>query len=743
MKYLYLLLLLALISCSRNNSVDYLRYVDLMTGTGPAATTAAQKISETQRSNALTIPAITAPFGMTQWTVQIHSDETQCMAPYYFRGTISQGFRATHWVNGSCTRDYGSIGIYPTSRSKQFRYLPNQRNTMYMLNTEDLTPAYAKTLFPELGIMAQMTATERCGFFTFSWLDPQNPTIVIDINNDHGEGYIKIDTEKQEVYGYNPVRRLYSGAGEQAGIAGYFVARFDKEIAKFGTYGNNDYQDGSSECEDQEVMGAYVIFDFDAKETLKMKIGTSFTSIENARKNLNTEIAEWDFAKTRQLLENKWNEQLGRIEVESENENEMTKFYTALYHASLYPRLMSDVNGDYPAFGQQYQVNNTGGFSYYGDFYAQNTALAQMPLLSLVAPEKYIDMVKSLVAKAEDGDWLPVAPMWNSYTSAQTGDFGTGILADAAMKGFDFDLESAYSAMRKNAFALPEPDEYLNGKGRRALESYIQFGYIPLEIEMLGEPVPQAQVNRTLEYAYNDWCVAQVAEKLGESADYETLQLRSFSYSNVFDESKGWMNGRFADGAFTDDFAINKKQPFFNGHTSHLYSWFVPHDVTGLIELLGGKATFDERLDELLNSVKYDHSLTACQHLPYLYNFTGNWNKTQKAVKDVLKEQYATGAGGLSGLESAGQLSAWYVFGAMGFYPVCPGSNEYQLSSPIFEKVTLHLNKKYYPGGKLVLQTDGDAKSTVFEKIEMDGKETGPTLLHSDIQKGVKLTFSR
>jgi len=741
MKYYYLLILLVLASCSPKSKVDYLSYVDMMIGTGPASTRSADQISKTQRPNPLTIPAVTAPFGMTQWTVQIHSDETECMAPFYSRGTISQGFRATHWVNGSCSQDYGSFGIYPTSRDRLFRYLPNQRNTMYMLNTEDLSPAYAKTMFPELGIMAQITATRRCGFFNFSWLDPANPTIVIDINNDHGEGYIKIDLEKQEVYGYNPVRRLYGGEGETAGFSGYFVAKFDKEIEKFGTYGDNDYQDGSSERTNQEVMGAYVMFDFGDQETLKMKMGTSFTGIENARKNLEAEIAGWNFEETRQNLANNWNNILGRIEVDSENEKELTKFYTALYHATLYPRLMSDVNGDYPAFAQDHKIKNSADFEYYGDFYSQDIAHAQMPLLSLIAPEQYTDMVKSLVAKAESGNWLPASPMWNNYTAAQTGDFGTTILADAAMKGFDFDVEKAYEFMLKNAVEIPETEEYADGKGRPALEPYVQFGYIPLEIEMLEEPVQQAQVSRTLEYAYNDWSVSRVAGKLGKTSDQENLLLRSFSYSNVFDESKGWMNGRFSDGSFSEDFFINKEQPFFNDYTPHVYSWYVPHDIPGLIELFGGKEIFDQRLDEFLNSIKYQHALTACQHIPYLYNYTGNWEKTQKAVKDKLNDDYESTIGGLSGLEAAGQLSAWYVFGAMGFYPVSPGSNEYQLSSPIFEKVIMHLEKNYYPGGKLVLETDGEAKSSVFQKIEMNGKEAGTTLTHSDIQDGVKLSF--
>ncbi len=737
MKYLYLFLLLFVISCNQKESLNYIQYVDPLLGTGPATVESAKAKTGASLSNGQTIPAVTAPFGMTQWTPEIHYYEKQCLAPFYHRGTILQGFRATHWLSGSCSSDYGSFGIFATNKNLGFRYLPSQRNSLYMLNVDNLSPAFAATMFAEMGIMAEMTATKRCSFFRFSWLDPKEATILFDVNSDQDKGYIKIDFDKQEVYGYNPV---FTDNGP-AGISGYFVARFDKNFVQYGTFGDNDYKDGSVERKDQKAIGAYAVFDIDLEETVKLKIGTSFTSIENARKNLDAEISDWDFEATKQRLEQEWNNLLGKVEIETKDKNELTKFYTALYHSFQQPRLFSDVNGDYPSFSQQYKIKNTKDFDVYGDFSAQNTFRAQMPLLSLVAPEQYNNMIKSILIQAEAGGWLPASTIANNYSKNEAGDPISVILADAAMKGFDFDLEKAYSYMLKNATELPDVEDIMKGKGRPELEPYMAFGYIPIDEMQAGEQT-NGEIARTLEYSYNDWCVAQVAKKLGKTDDLTNLESRASSYSNVFDESQGWMNGRYSDGSYFEDFDASTSGPFYAGNSAKEYSFFVPHDVPGLIELIGGKESFIQKLDDIFNSV-YNQSNVTGQHIPYLYNYANNWETTQKTVKELLKANYDIGPGGLSGHDNAGQLSAWYVFSTMGFYPVCPGSNEYQLSSPVFQKVTLHLDKTYYPGGDLILKTGEDMRSFIYKKVIFNGKEVSTFIRHEDIQKGGTLLFSK
>lgn len=745
MKRNYLILMLVVfvfLSCNQNESKNPLQYVDIFIGTGKANTASAKEREGAQENNGQTIPAVTAPFGMTQWTPQINATEEKCIAPYYPGSQVIQGFRATHWLSGSCVQDYGSFTFFPTVLDNNFKYLPEQRRALYMFDSDNASPAYFAANLIENNILTELTSTRRSGFFRFSWLAPDNPTIIIDVNNDDGEGYIKIDLEKQEIVGYNPVRRIYNGAGKSAGIKGYFVAKFDKEIVKYGTFSGPEYNHNTTEQKNKKNIGAYVTFDFSESENLKMKVGTSFTGIDNARGNLDAEIPGWDFESTKTDLEKTWNNILGRIEVEGGIEDDTTKFYTALYHSLLHPRLYSDINGEYPGFGGDPTIHVANGFDYYDDFSNWDIYRAQMPLLSLIAPGEYLDMVKSLVAKAGQGGWLPVFPMWNSYTSAMIGDHASAIIADAAMKGFDFDLEEAYKYMRKNAFETPKNiDEYMDGKGRRSLESYLEYGYIPLE-----DPVDYAfhrgeQVSRTLEYAYDDWAVAQMAKKLNKTEDFEELTARSFNYSNVFDIDKGWVCGRFSDETFTDEFNAGGNMPYITEGTPKHYTWYVPHDVEGLIELMGGVETFHNKLSSLIDNKEYWHGNEPGHQIPFLFNYAGDWEKTQQTVKHILLTEYGTGPGGLSGNDDAGQMSAWYVFGAMGFYPVCPGSNEYQLSSPVFEKVTLHPDPEFYPGGKFTLEAEKGNQYNVFTRVKLNGEETRPALKHEDLQKGGKLEF--
>ncbi len=741
--FICIILLASITSCTQKEDLNYLQYVDLMIGTGRTTVLSDKHQISGREGNGQTIPAVSAPFGMTQWTPQTNSYESKCVAPFYLGTTKIQGFRATHWLSGSCTQDYGSFTVFPTNVTNNFRFLPSQRRTSYYFNDESASPAYFSIFLLEENIMTEITSTKRCGFFKFSWLNPQNPTIIIDVNNENSEGYIKIDVENQEISGYNPVRRIYSGNNKPAGISGYFVAKFNKAFVKTGTYAGMDFVNNSTERKNLKEIGAYVAFDLSDEAMVKMKMGTSFTSIENARKNLETEIKNWNFEETKNNLEKTWNNLLGKIEVEGGTENDFTKFYTAMYHSLLHPRLYSDVNGEYPGFANDSTIHKTDDSEYYGDFSNWDIFRAQMPLLSIIAPNEYADMVKSLIVKAEQGGWLPIFPMWNSYTSAMIGDHSSSIIADAAAKGFDFDLEKAYKYMRKNAFETPRNfEDYKDGKGRRALTSYIQLGYIPLEDEVQFAFHTKEQVSRTLEYAYDDWAVAQVAKKLKKEDDYNELLARSYNYANVYDEEKGWVCGVFTDGTFTDEFDENKKLPFITEGTAKQYTFYVPHDIEGLKELMGGDERFRNELSSMIKNNEYWHGNEPSHHIPYLFNYVNDWEMTQTTVKNILVTEYGIGPGGLSGNDDAGQMSAWYVFGAIGMYPVCPGSNEYQLSSPIFEKVTLNLDKKYYPGKKFVFDAGSGNNYKAFKTVKLNGNKIETKITHEDLQKGGILKFS-
>lgn len=740
--FIPIVLIIAMFSCKQQETNNYIQYVDPLIGTTRADTESVKLRPGERENNGQTIPAVTAPFGMTQWVPQTQPTEKKCVSPFYFGTTFIQGFRATHWLSGSCVQDYGSFTVFPTNVTNDFRFLPNQRNTYYLMNNDTLSPAYNSVFFPDMSIMTEITATKRAGFFKFSWLDPKNPTIIVDVNSDEGEGYIKIDVEKQEIVGYNPVHRIYNGSGKPAGISGYFVAKFNHEFTKYGTFAGMDFTHGTTEQKDKNQIGAFVSFPLENDAVIYMKMGTSFTSIDNARKNLEAEIPDWDFDKTKSDLEKTWNLVFSKIDVEGSSEEDYQKFYTAMYHALIHPRLFSDVNGEYPGFADNNEIQKAEGFDYYDDMSNWDIFRAQMPLLSIIAPKEYNDMVKSLVVKAEQGGWLPIFPMWNSYTSAMIGDHSTAIIADAAMKGFDFDLKKAYKYMRKNAFETPDSiEDYIDGKGRRALTSYMQLGFIPIEDEVLDAFHQREQVSRTIEYAYNDWAVAQVAKKIGETADYKELMGRSLNYQNVFDPEKGWACGRFADGSFTEEFNATEDMFYITEGTPKHYTFYVPHDVEGLMDLMGGKEIFSQELNNLIDNKEYWHGNEPSHQIPYLFNYIGDWQKTQTTVKYLLSTEYGTGPGGISGNDDAGQMSAWYVFGAAGFYPVCPGSNEYQLSSPIFSKVTFNLDKNYYPGGTFVFETEPGDNQKTYSKLKLNGKEIEPVIMHEDLQKGGKLEF--
>jgi predicted alpha-1,2-mannosidase len=623
-----------------------------------------------------------------------------------------------------------------------FLMLPKLRQTEFVFDPTLLSPAYGAYHIPLFGVFAEITATRRCGFFRFSWLDPQNPTLIFDVNSDEGKGFIRIDREKNEIVAYNPVFRIYSGNGNPAGFSGYMVARLDAEIESCGTYAQQDILKDTLQLSDRTAIGAWVKIKPGKNNLTLVKIGTSFTSIENARENLDKEIPGWDFDQTKKNLELTWENLLGQVKTEGGSQDDLVKFYTAMYHSCIHPRLYSDVDGSYPGFASDTTVHQAEGFDYYCDFSAWDTYRAQMPLLSLIAPRAYLDMNKSLICKAQQGGWLPIFPMWNSYTSAMIGDHCSAILGDAIMKGFPVDLEPAWTAMRKNAFETPSDyAEYVDGKGRRALKSYREYGYIPLEDEVLEAFHKREQVSRTLEYAYDDWVLARVAQKLGHDKEFRELSDRALNYRNVFDPEKGWVCGKFADDTFTQDFDAGKPVSWITEGTPKHYTWYVPQDIPGLMEVMGGKDNYLQKLQQFIDNKEYWHGNEPSHHIPYLFNWADRWDLTQATVKHLLKSEYTTSAGGLSGNDDSGQLSAWYVFSAMGFYPVCPGSNEYQLSSPAFRKVTLRLDRKFYPGGKFVLETPENKTDTIFSSVSLNGKQTGTVLRHGDIRKGGKMEF--
>jgi predicted alpha-1,2-mannosidase len=365
-----------------------------------------------------------------------------------------------------------------------------------------------------------------------------------------------------------------------------------------------------------------------------------------------------------------------------------------MYHAMQHPRLFSDVDGSYPAFAGGGLRRMSDG-QYYDDFSMWDIYRAQLPLLEILQPAFISQLVQSLVLKGEQGGWLPIFPCWNSYTAAMVGDHSTAFIASAWAKGIrGFDTAAAYRLMRKNAFEQAGEADYKNGMGRRALPSYLQYGYIPME-----DSVPEAfhkkeQVSRTLEYAYDDYALSTVAGALKQQDDKKILQQRALNYRNVFDASSGKVRGRYINGDWYTPFNADKRESYITEGTPRQYTFYVPQDVPGLARLMGGDKALENALDSLFAKNEYWHGNEPGHQIPFMYDYTAAPWKTQEQVRKILAEEYSDGPGGLSGNDDAGQMSAWYIFAAIGFYPVDPVSGEYLLCAPLFDSIIITLPSK-------------------------------------------------
>jgi predicted alpha-1,2-mannosidase len=416
-------------------------------------------------------------------------------------------------------------------------------------------------------------------------------------------------------------------------------------------------------------------------------------------------------------------------------------FYTALYHAMLLPRAFSDRSGTYPEFGGGGKVETAKGFTYYCDYSVWDTFRGVHPLLTLLQPQRDGDMVQSLVVKGEQGGFLPIFPAWNSYTSEMTGDYATAIITDAYIKGIrKFDVPDAYRLMRKNATEEPvTPQAYQDGRGRRALDSYLKYGYIPLEDHVPYAFHKDEQVSRTLDYAFADHEVSVMAKALGHPQDAVLFGERAENWKNVIDSSVGFARGRHADGSWVTPFDPGKPASYVTESTPYVYTFFVLHDIPGLIAALGGPAAFEKKLDGLFDQGLYDHGNEPSHHIAYLYDDAGVPAKTQLHVHNIMSRLYKNDPAGLTGNDDAGQMSAWYVLSALGFYPVNPGSPRYSLGTPRFDDVTVHTGN-----GKALHIVAAGAESGKFyvRSVRLNGMLLHRTyLLHSEITGGGTLVF--
>jgi predicted alpha-1,2-mannosidase len=658
---------------------------------------------------------------MTQLTPETRTTENKCISPYYYKDKFITGFRASHWMSGSCTQDYGSLTIMPFT-SDDPGSVKESPVSSFRHNNETSTPAYYSVLLDDFAIKGELTGSERSGIMRFTFTGNKQNCLFIRANSDVNQGVIS--QYKNLIVGYNPVHRIYQGRGESAGFGGWSVIIFNKEFNRI----------------DNGLKKQQMVLSFGDEDNVCAYIGTSFTSQTEAMNNLKAEIPGLSFDDLRKSTEDSWNKTLGKIEVKGGNEADKIKFYTALYHCFQLPRIASDADGSYQGFADDTTVHKTDGFDYYDDFSMWDTYRALHPLMTILEPEKSLAMVKSLVLKAEQGGWMPIFPAWGSYTAAMIGDHVSTMIADCYIKGIDeFDIKTAYHYMRQNAFDIPPEKDYLDGKGRRALKSYLKYGYIPLEDSVWDAFHRREQVSRTLEYATDDYALAQVARALGQKNDYKTLMKRSQNFRNVFDPATGYVRGRHADGSWVEPFNPDARASYICEGTPFQYTWYVPQDIPGLIKLMGGKEAFLSKLNEFFNEGYYWHGNETDQQAAFLFSMAGDREKTNYWTYQIINNEYGTGPGGLSGNEDAGQMSAWLVFSMIGLYPVCPATGQYITTIPAFDEVIMHLS-----GNKLfrINTTGRNDTSFKLEAATLNGRKFSRNYLtHKDITDGGILNY--
>lgn len=686
-----------------------------------------------------TFPAAGIPFAMTDWTPATRDGQKKGLVPYYFADTRFRGFRGSHFLSGSQTQDYGSVQIMMGEGEPDFT---NDGPSARLSHAEEHATPYLYSInLPDSGVEASVTGTTRCGILRLKFMRGGKAWILVKNFAAPGDGSINIDTVRQQITSQSAVHRIYAGGGKLAGFSGYSVIELDRRFEVGGTStGSNMHLGNAVQDSADGWPGGYVFLSLKPGEVVHVRIGTSFTSIDEARRNLRAEIPGWNFEEVARQAAAKWNHELEKIRISGTLEDERI-FYSALYHTMQLPRVFSDVDGKYLKFGGGGAIETAGGHTYYDDFSIWDTFRAVHPLFTILDPKRDSEMVQSLIDKGEEGGFLPICPAWNSYTAEMAGDHGVTIIGDAWLKGLrDFDIKKAYALMRKNAFESPAThEEYLDGKGRRALQSYLKYSYIPLEDHISEGPHANEQVSRTLDYAYDDYVLSQIARSLGKTDDAAILAKRAQDYRNVIDPESGFARGRHADGTWISPFDPTKRALFLTEGVPLQYTFWVPQDIPGLIRLEHGDDGFVAKLDELFRDNLYEQGNEPSHHIAYLYDYAGAAPKTQQHIHEVIAALYHDLPGGLAGNDDGGQMSAWYVFSTLGFYPVTPGIPAYAIGTPHFGRATIAL-----PNGKQfeIVAHNLSAERFYIQSATFNGIPLNRFWLrHSEIVRGGKLVF--
>ncbi|WP_329168021.1 GH92 family glycosyl hydrolase [Streptomyces sp. NBC_01267] len=674
------------------------------------------------------IPSTAPPFGMTRWSPMTR-DNSVGRTPYHHDDTKITGFIGTHqpaiWMGDSgYVVGMPGVGAVKTATAERgLAFSHADETTSPALYTVNMQAGAGQTLRTE------MTGTSRVGFLRMTYPHGADPNFVLQATRSGITGQVHVDPGAREITGYNPDRQDKNlGPFKASNFKGYFVARFDTPFTGHGTATGATQYEGQADRTDAD-LSAYVRFPTGTR-TVQVRIATSFISVDQARANLTAEVPDdQTFEQTVGKTRAQWSDKLDRVDLQGSTPDQSAVFYTAMYHALQYPSEMSEHGRYYSAYDDKVHS----GVSYTG-YSTWDTYRAENAFLTLFAPERINGMVTSMLQDYQQGGWLP---MWKNMTETNimVGTNADSMIAEDMAKGFSgFDRELAYEAVRKDAMTPPDRDTELDFhdreqgtpvEARAGLTTYKQNGWVA------ADHTSEAG-SRTLDYAYEDWAVAQIAKKLGKTDDAKFFLERSNNYKKLFNPATGFMQARNLDGSWA------------NGGWSEgdqwVYTTDVMHDIPGLIDLKGGKEKFASWLDSYFAGGHNNHTNEPSHHAAYLYDFAGQPWKTQEQVRRIAHDNYANSADGLSGNEDCGQMSAWYVLSSLGIYPANPASGQYTVGSPFFDKAVLHLPATSRP---LVISAPGAATKPYVQSLSLNGRKiTKPFLNHADLVHGGNLKFT-
>ncbi len=695
-----------------------------------------------------TFPGATVPFGMVQLSPDTYNEGWDWCSGYHYSDNSIMGFSHTH-LSGTGRGELLDVLMMPTIGPVKFepgtREKPNNGYRSRFSHRSEMTKAgYYSVILDDYQIKAELTATKRAGFHRYSFGKDEKGNLVIDLAHSFKtdsilNGTIKIVNDTLIVGSH---RSKGWGEGKEKYFAEhsvFFAARLSRPIKSASFYADGKVTENVKEIQGMHVK-SNLVFDISKNKQLLIKVGISGVDVEGALKNVDAEIPNWNFDKVVKAADQNWNEILKTFQVKDPNQANKETFYTALYHSCVAPFTASDVDGRYMGF--DHKIQKTNGFSMMTGLSLWDTFRAANPLYTIMAPNSVSDIINSMLVQYEQYGLLPIWPLCNSETNCMIGYHSIPVIVDAYLKGIGgFDAEKAFEAMKKSAMQ----DDF-------DIQCLKKHGYIPRDL------APTISVARTLEYAFDDWCIAQMAQKMGKTDDNTYFSKRGKAFDNLFDTSIGFMRGKDSKGQFRKDFdpydAVNAHSDFIEGN-SWQYTWFVPQDIQALINGMGGKAGFVSKLDTLFSvSSKQDKDTPIdvsgligqyaqgnepSHHVAYLFNFGDAPWKTQQRVHQIMSTLYSNKPDGLCGNEDMGQMSAWYVFSACGFYPVNPADGRYVFGTPQFAELAINLpNKKTFT----VLAKNLSGENIYIEKVTLNGQDYPKGYIsHQQLLEGGTLEF--